>query len=331
MNDQQELTLPRASVPSLHDLEVTVVSPSAPTADELIEQLYERLRASAPRRERGKGEVLELGDDVICDLAVTVDGHLIPGGVRAWTNLELREYPLLPGLVEALIGSSPQTEVQTRITLPADYPAEQFAGREAELSVFVHQAFEIAQPDMEDAAALGKAGLGSGINEAMQILADELDEEKGQQLLLKATQEVLAEFGRRVRVEISEGLIDSELQRVWEESFEDALARMGFEDGQIDDAWYDYAEDPALREEVATRLKTDAGLRAVAEQEEFAPDLKDIDEFLAGTAEAVGVSRESASQWIREQEELSRTVINSSIHRQAIEYVMARAKINVLD
>ena len=59
--------------------------------------------------------------------------------------------------------------------------------------------------------------------------------------------------------------------------------------------------------------------------------VKDIDEFLAGTAEAVGVSRESASQWIREQEELSRTVINSSIHRQAIEYVMARAKINVLD
>ena len=307
---------------------MTVVSPSAPTADELIEQLYERLRASAPRRERGKGEVLELGDDVICDLAVTVDGHLIPGGVRAWTNLELREYPLLPGLVEALIGSSPQTEVQTRITLPADYPAEQFAGREAELSVFVHQAFEIAQPDMEDAAALGKAGLGSGINEAMQILADELDEEKGQQLLLKATQEVLAEFGRRVRVEISEELIDSELQRVWEESFEDALARMGFEDGQIDDAWYDYAEDPALREEVATRLKTDYDRNDELVSE---TDLKDIDEFLAGTAEAVGVSRESASQWIREQEELSRTVINSSIHRQAIEYVMARAKINVLD
>ena len=44
-----------------------------------------------------------------------------------------------------------------------------------------------------------------------------------------------------------------------------------------------------------------------------------------------GVSRESASQWVREQEELSRTVINSSIRRQAIEYVMARAKINVLD
>ena len=315
----------------MHGLEVTVVSPSAPTADELIEQLYEKLRASAPRRERGIDEVLGWGDDVVCDLAVTVDGHLIPGGVRAWTTLELREYPLLPGLVEALVDSHPQTEVQTTITLPADYPAEQFAGRKAELFLFVHQAFEIAQPDMEDEAALERAGLGSNINDAMQTLADELDQEKGQQLLLQATQAVLAEFGRRIRVDISEELIDSELQRVWEESFEDALARMGFEDGQVDDAWYDYAEDPALREEVATRLKTDAGLRAVAEQEEFAPDLEDIDEFLADTADAVGVSRESASQWIREQEELSRTVINSSIHRQAIEYVMARAKINVLD
>ena len=306
-------------------------SPPLPSPEELIERLYERLRASAPRREKGEGERIELGDDVLCDLVVTVNGNLMPGGIRAKTTLEMREYPLFPGLVEALVGKPTVSTQRVKLSLPDNYPAPAYAGREAELLLTIHQVFQVDQPEMDDPSALKAAGLGESVGQAMQILADEIDEEQGEELLLRATQEVLSEFGRRVKTKLSEELIDSELLRVWEENYEEVLLRTGFDDEDIDEAWHDYAEDPALREETQIRLKTEAGLRAVIEREQFAPDLQDAEHLLESAAQAIGLSREAAKEVIREQSELSRNLVESALRLRAVEYVMARAQTRVID
>ena len=331
MSRTTDLRLPLAKVPSLLGLEVTIDSPAPPTADDLIERLYDRLRSAAPRRERADDESVEMGDDVICDLVVRVDGNLVPGGIKGRASLEMLEYPLLPGLVEAIVGSSKGSELKVVITLPDAYPARDYAGREAEVVVNIHHVYQVDQPAMEDPNALRAAGLGESLGQAMGVLASEIDEEQGEELLLRATQEVLAEFGRRVKVEISDELIDTELLRVWEEHYEDVLVRCGFDDQEIDDAWLDYVEDSSLREETEIRLKTDAGLRAVVEQEQFAPDLQDAKVLLESAAHTLGLSREKASRVLQDRSELSGELVKSALHLRAVEYVMARAQTRIID
>lgn len=331
MSEDPVLVLPSVRVPSLAGLRVTVQGPAPPTPDELIERLYERLRESAPRRLRSDSEPAQLGDDVVCDLVVTVDGNLVPGGVRPRTTLELRDYALLPGLVDAVIGLTPSSRRNVELDLPKEYPAKEYAGRRADVFLALHEVYEVQQPEMDDPEALKRAGLGGSIQDAMRVVAQEIDEEQGEQLLITATQAVLTEFGGRVKVDLPDELIDSELLRVWEESYEETLLRSGFDDEQIDNAWFDYADDPVLRDEAILRLKTDAGLRAVAEEQQLLPDLERIERLLESTAETVGVERAVVSQVVQEREDLSKLVINSSVHLRAVEYVMAQAQVEVLD
>lgn len=327
-----ELGLPRAAVPPLGKLEVEVVSPVPPTADDLIERLYERLRGDAPRRERGPDESIGPGDEVVCDLIITVAGQLIPGGVRPRVSLEMREYPALPGLVEALVGARPHSRKQFQLTLPTDSVVETLAGKCADLQVVIHQVYEVDQPDLEDPKALNYSGLGSTPEQAMEILAQEIDEEQGEELMLAATEAVLAELGRRVRIEISDELVDSELERVFEQSQGELLREVGFAENLIEQSKQEYLLDASLREEARLRLKTEAALRAIIEQHRFAPTPEDVDRLLEAAAATLGISRQAARKALLEEDsELARSVIKSAIHLAAVEFVMSRASFKIIE
>lgn len=329
MSQETSLTLPRVSVPSLDRLEVRVDSPVPPSADELIERLYERLRSSAVRRKRNADESVQSGDDVVCDLVVTVDGDIVAGGVKRRTTLEMRDYPMLAGLVEAVVGTSPHTQTRFKTVLPQRYPVKSLAGREAEIFVSVHEVYQVEQPAMEDSAALRAAGLGDSLAEAMRSVAEEIDQEQGEELLTRATQAVLAEFGRRVRADIDDELIDSELLRVWEENHEEVLQHAGFDDEFIEDAWLDYVNDPGLRSEAELRLKTDAGLRALVEQEELVPDPEDMENLLEGTASTLGLDIATARTKFRGEYDSTSDLVRSAAHLQAVGFLMARASVLV--
>lgn len=331
MSQESLYTLPKVTVPSLDRLEVRVESPRPPSADELIERLYERLRSTALRRERGASEPIGLGDDVVCDLVVTVDGEVVPGGIRAQTTLEMRDYPLLPGLVEGLLGMRKGERKRLTVTLPQSYPVVLLAGREAELFVAVHRVQDVSQPSMEDPVALNASGLGGNLSEAMRLLTAEIDEEQGADLLVRATKAVLAEFGRRVRAEIEEELIDSELLRVWEEGYESALWETGFDEKAIDEAWLGYVNDPKLRDEVELRLKTDAGLKALVEREELLPNPKDMESLLEGAASALGLDVETARRTLHQEDDITTDLVRSATHLQAVEFLMARAVFHVVE
>ncbi len=79
----------------------------------------------------------ENGDIVVIDFVGKVDGEEFAGGSAEGYQLELGGGAFIPGFEEQLLGVSPGEEKDVNVSFPADYGAENLAGKDAVFSVKV--------------------------------------------------------------------------------------------------------------------------------------------------------------------------------------------------
>lgn len=323
--------LPRIELPSLEGLKVQVLGPKPPTADELIERLHQRLRADAPRRERKPGEAIQLGDEVECDIVTVADGRVVSGGVKQGARVEMREFVHLPGFVEELLKIPTFTAGTFELTLPEDYPAADLAGKKATFYVETRRVFEVEQPELDDSAALKAAGLGEDIDEAMEAIAAEIDEEQGSELLVLASQSVLDAVASRVSEEVPAAAVDEELRQLWQQTEALVLQGRDFSKELVDHSLNRFLDDPELRAQAAHRIKIGLVLGALISEQNLAPSPEVLKELLEAAAEGVGISSEEAREAVASDPMQAQTVAFSGLYQTAVEYLMSRAEVEVLD
>ncbi len=329
--DSPRGALPRVVAPSLEGLTAEVVISPPPTAENLILRLHEKLRASAPRRERRKGEKPELGDEVECDLVVTKDGRIVPDSLRRSVKLQMRPYPHLPGLVEGILTMSVGSSETLDIYLPSNYPITALAGSSVKIYIKLHRAYDIEVRDPEDSEVLSAAGLGTDLEEAMASVAAEIDAEQGEILLVEATDAVLDAMADRVRARIAEELIDAELEQRWKENIEPLFDSESFSESFLTTAREDFLKDEGLREETFRRIKIGLVLGALIEKEKLAPSPEVMENLLESAARDAGITPEQARKALRDDPESARKAAETALYLTAVEFVMARAKVNVLE
>ena len=323
--------LPRIELPSLEGLKVQVAGPRLPTADELIERLHQKLRAEAPHRERKPGEAICLGDEVECDIVTVADGRVVSGGVRHGARLEMREFVHLPGFVEELLKIPTFTAGTFELTLPDDYPAADLAGRTATFYVEVRRVFEVAQPELDDSAALQAAGLGEDIDKAMEAIAAEIDEEQGRELLVLASQTVLDAVADRVTEEVPAAAVDEELRQLWQQTEALVLQGRDFSKELVEQSLNRFLDDPELRAQAEHRIKVGLVLGALISEQNLAPSPEVVRDLLETAAEGVGVSTEEAREAVARDPVQAQTVAFSGLYQPAVEYLMSRAEVEVLE
>ena len=328
---REQYRLPQISLPSLDDLKVQVFSPPPPTAEELIEHLYQRLRALAPRRERKPGDPIEAGDEVECDIVTVVDGVVVPGSVKREAVLEMRELPHLPGFIEQLLQMTTFTASTFELSLPDDYPVEGLQGKSATFYVEVRRVFQVEQPSMEDPAALSEAGLGEDIEQAMEAVAAEIDSEQGQQMLVEAAQAVLDTVADRVQDEVPDAAIDEELRQLWQKTDAPVLKGREFSGELVEQALNDFLDDPSLRAQAAHRIKVGLVLGALVREQNLTPSVDIMTTLLQAAADGVGVSFEEARESLAEDPVEAQKATYAALYQTAVEYLMRRAEVEVLD
>jgi trigger factor len=323
--------LPRISSPSLEDLRVQVAAAQPPTGDQLVERLYQRVRAAAPRRERGSGEPVERGDEVECDIVTLVDGRVVRGGVKSRAVLEMREFVHLPGFLEQVLGMPAFSARTFDLKLPPDYPVAEAAGRTATIFVEARRVFAVPEVDMEDAGALRRAGLGDSLEEALESVAAEIDEEQGEALLVEATQTVLSALAQRVQAEVPAAAIDEELRQVWQGSEGALLRRKGFESGLLEQAESDFLSHPALRAEAEERIRIGLALGALVDREGLAPSRSTMRMLLETAAGALGTTVEEARQSVAAEPAYATQAGQSALYMEAVQFVMSKAIVDVVE
>lgn len=329
--EPSEHDLPKVVAPSLADLQVQVLAPLPPDADELVWRLHQRLREHAPRRARKPGEALEIGDEVECDTITLVDGHVLPGAAKYGTAFELREFVHLPGFLDELLTMTAFSAKTFELSLPTDYPDASVAGRSATFFVEVRQAFEVDSVEPDDSEALKRANLGQSVEEAFEIIASEIDRDQGDELLVEATDTVLCALAERIKEEIPEAVIDEELQRIWKRSDGAILTAKEFSPELISRSARSFMTSPSLRAQAEQKIRIGLALGALVESQGLAPRNEGVELLLQTAAEGVDVSYDEAKSAATAEPESAFEITRTALYLEAVEYVMSHAKVEVID
>jgi len=285
--------------------------------DEEVERQLQRLLQQNPRIAEVTDRPTEQGDEVVLDYAGFCDGEQFPGGTAERQTLVLGSGMFIPGFEEQLLDKVPGEEVTVKVTFPAQYHAEELAGKEAEFRCKLH-AIRVKTPyELDDIFAKEVGGCESladmreRMKASMQGYADERGEMELQDQLVRQAAESLD-------MTVSE----DQLQKALEEQMQVLQAQLARQNLTVEMYCSFMGKSEAdLREEALpaaeASVKVQAAIDRVVELEKLEADKEEIAKALALVARQNGMEVEQLkSMYDAEMEKaIARSVLTTKAMR----------------
>ncbi|SEW20930.1 trigger factor [Aliiroseovarius sediminilitoris] len=142
-------------------------------------------------KDRKKGSKAKDGDQVVIDFLGKVDGEAFDGGAAEDYPLVLGSASFIPGFEEQLVGAKAGDDVEVKVSFPAEYGAENLAGKDAVFECKVKEVKEPVAAELDDELA-------------KKFGAEDLAALKGQ-----ISERLEAEFSGAARAVMKRGLLDA--------------------------------------------------------------------------------------------------------------------------
>ena len=276
--------MPDVVVPDLPGLQVerhtTVVN------DEMVERRLRELRERLAEVEPVEREV-RIGDIVIADLKVLVDGREVPSEARTATEVQVEEDAVIPELLTALPGRSVGEVATADVTLPEEHTNPDLRGKPARLELTVQGVKEKRIPELTDSVALelsgGEQDTAEALREAVrQELIDQarrLDELAFEQAAVRAVVEAS-------QIELPEALVERDVDRQIEDLGR-SLQRRGLRlDRYLQYVGKTEAEYRSERRPDAEgRVRVDLVLQDLGRRMDISPAPSEVEEYMRSEAE----------------------------------------------
>ncbi len=160
------------------------------TEAEVNKQL-ERLRQQSPRIASITDRPTQNGDEVVLDYAGFCQGEQFAGGTAEMQTLVLGSGTFIPGFEEQLLDKVPGEEVTVKVMFPAQYHAENLAGKAAEFQCKIHEIRVKTPYELDDSFAREVGGcetmeeMREKLTQSLQAYTDERGEMDLQDRLLR--------------------------------------------------------------------------------------------------------------------------------------------------
>jgi trigger factor len=313
---------PRAELGEYRGLEVGRGEPEAP--EEMVEREVERIREGFARLEPVERAAAE-GDALLIDFEGTVDGKAFQGGTASDYLLELGGGQLIEGFEEQLAGASAGDSREVKVSFPADYRAEELAGKDAVFEVEVKEVREKVLPELDDDFA-AEASEFDTVEELRADIARRLVEVLGERIEQDFRVAAVEAAAEQATVELPDELATARAEEHWERVERQLAGR-----GMSPDAYLQV--QGKTREEVieeskrdaAAELKREAVLAAIAAAEGIEASEEELVEALAHTAEHERTTPEKLLARLRENGRDAMVAEDIRI-RKAIDLVAEAAK-----
>lgn len=297
--------VPTATLGAYRGLEVPRREPAAD--EERLEREIESMRERLARLET-VARAAQSGDFVVVDYVGSLeeDGELAPfeGGTGRDQLVELGSGNLIPGFEEGLIGALAGETRTLALTFPADYGAEQLAGRETSFAITVKEVKERLLPELDDDFAAD-----AGFEDLAELRA-----EIRERLTADDTARADAEFRQAAldvavdaaEVPLTDELVEARAAEMWERTVHSLAHRGVSRESYLKLTGRSEQEILAeLREEAALALRREAVVTAIVQAESIEPSEVQLEEALAETADREGVTTAALVERLRDNGRLS--------------------------
>jgi trigger factor len=194
-----------------------VHEPSEKDIDAALADLAQQARTYEPRT--GKAIKAESGDQIVIDFVGRVDGEEFEGGKAEDARLVLGDGRFIPGFEEQLAGAAPGAELTIKVTFPADYPAANLRGQDAEFDIKVKEVEAPVDAPMDDefAKRLGMTDL-----EALRgALKGQLENEYSQASRYRLKRALLDALDSGHDFGLPPRMVESEFEVIWRQVLAD--------------------------------------------------------------------------------------------------------------
>ncbi|MGJ8584866.1 MAG: trigger factor [Marinosulfonomonas sp.] len=155
--DDIEVEMSYEALPEIPDVDLSKIKLErlvVKAEDEAVAEALQNLADQAPSFEpRKKGSKAKDGDQVVIDFLGKVDDVAFDGGAGEDYPLTLGSNSFIPGFEDQLVGAKAGEEVEVKVTFPAEYGAENLAGKDAVFTCTVKEVKEPKPSEIDDALA----------------------------------------------------------------------------------------------------------------------------------------------------------------------------------
>ncbi|MCK0170603.1 trigger factor [Aliiroseovarius sp. S1123] len=190
-------------------LEKLVVKAGEGEVDEALANLAE---TAQDFKDRKKGTKSKDGDQVVIDFLGKVDGEAFDGGAAEDYPLVLGSGSFIPGFEEQLVGVKAGEEKEVNVTFPAEYGAENLAGKDAVFECTIKEVKEPVAAEVNDELAT-KFGA-EDLNALKEQISERLEAEFAGAARAIMKRGLLDELDKLVDFDLPPSLLDAEAGQI---------------------------------------------------------------------------------------------------------------------
>jgi trigger factor len=200
--------------------QITLVRPVAEVTDDMVMESLKRL-ASQQRTYNPKdaGASALDGDQLLIDFVGKIDGVAFEGGTAENAELVLGSGAFIPGFEEQLKGAKAGDSRQVAVTFPAEYPAENLAGKAAVFDVQVKEVRSGADAEVDDTLAT-RLGLDS-LDRLKDAARAQLVNEYANASRAHLKRALLDALDERHSFNLPSGMVEAEFAQIWRQVEQD--------------------------------------------------------------------------------------------------------------
>ncbi len=206
--------LPEIEAPSTDGLKLERLTVAV--ADAQVDEALERLASNqksyddAPKTKKSAD-----GDQLIIDFVGRVDGVEFEGGKAEGAPLVIGSGQFIPGFEEQLTGLKTGDTKTIKVTFPADYPAADLKGKDAEFDVTVQQVKVPGETKIDDefAKSLGLEGL----DQLKELLKAQLEQETAGLTRTQMKRQLLDKLAADHDFEVPPTMVEAEFEQIWQQ------------------------------------------------------------------------------------------------------------------
>ena len=284
--------------------------------DKTLERMADAYKTATPLAKARKSKT---GDMLVIDFAGSIDGTEFPGGKAEDYSLELGTGSFIPGFEDQLIGKNAGDDVEVKVTFPAEYGAEELAGKDAVFACKVKEIQE-SKPSAIDDELATKAGmenleaLKTAIRDQHSQGFNEISRQKAKRALLDALNDAYS-------YELPQGLVEAEYDSIVK-AYEQAK-----EAGQDVEEMTDAERETDFRDIAVRRVKLGLLFAEVGRENNIQVGQDDLQKAILKESQNYPGQEQMVFKYYQENPEAMQQLSGPVYEEKIVDFIMELAKV----